>query len=320
MIRFNTIILLLAISCNYCFTQNVSREIVTNKQVELAFNAYSFLIGQQYIIDKAIKQSPSLKSRISVAENRVNSKFGNCKKNIYDFVTNSAPNYKDLINSLPNKVYGINVDHVDVSALIDDLDNRSNFQIKEPILSTLSYFQFNGNYMREFRNGYTYKYSTKGNEKAKRLDFVLDIPFSWKQRESDRHNVVQKFVPEFDEHSLVAVLMVQEAGVIMDLSASLINESYMNKVFGMNGVILDKYDITIDGCKGCCLKINTENKRLQYNIRTSSVIYMFQYGGKIGYFQVGVSTLKDQHVNIDKYIPICDLIANSIVVNRKWEN
>ncbi|WP_233202210.1 hypothetical protein [Parabacteroides provencensis] len=213
-----------------------------------------------------------------------------------------------------------NIGYVDVSKLIEDLGNRSNFQIKEPILSTLSYFQFNGNYTREFRNGYTYKYNTKGNEKAKHFDFTLDIPVSWKKKDGDRPNVVQKFVPEFDEHSLVAVLIVQEIRGMTGLSASLINNNYIKKAFGANSVILDKHDITIDGCKGCRLKINTDSKRLQYIIRTSSVIYMFQFGGKIGYFQVGVSTLKDQHVNIDKYIPICDLIANSIVVNRKWEN
>lgn len=305
--------------CILCFTSirgQDTREGITHTQYSLAINSYAYLLGMEMSVMAAIKQLPHSSNEIRKSSMRFDRKFGGSKNNIYEFLNNNAPQYKKQTDSLFQSVRSsLKFNHTDAMSLIADLDRRAMFNIDEPFLSTLSYFQFNGDYREEFNTGHTYTYSSKDSKKAKGMNISLKLPISWRSHEGDRPNIVQKFTPVFDNRSIVCILQIntnEQGSSFEDVC-----KAEEHEILKRGDWILNKYEITIDRCEGFFLEFRHSGKRLQYDINMINRVYIFQYNSKICYLHIGIHS-PDDSVNFDKYKPICDLIAGSVVVNNQW--
>ena len=263
------------------------------------------------------EQFPQSSFGVIKAKQRFDLKFGSSKDNMYRFLIQNIPQYKRVIDSVSQMLHNRQLLHFDANETIADLDKRTQFNIDEPFLSTLSYFQFNGDYTREFNNEHTYTYNSKGNEKAKGVNISLKLPLSWRQHTGDRPNIIQKFTPAFDTHHPTCMLQVKDIDTTV-ISLSDIFNSEGDDLLGKGSVITNKYEITIDGCPGFFIEFTQNLKRLQYNFTILNRMYIFQYGAKICSLDITMY-LTDDAIKINKHKQICDLIASSIVVNNKWK-
>ena len=72
-------------------------------------------------------------------------------------------------------------------------ENYLKGKIPSPTLENVLLFEYENQPHKEFVNGYTYTFNTKGHKKAKNTEISLDIPKSWTAREGRQPNVIQLF-------------------------------------------------------------------------------------------------------------------------------
>ncbi len=325
------VIIILAVLSSYSQTE---RENV-NKNEMNAMNAYTYIYGQELVLERIIKELPEYEFKIIIAQNSFNLAFGEVKKNIVTYLNEKMLNKKiEFIQNLAKKnldslyeKFEINSEFAE--AYLKDVDARTKGIIPSPIFETILYFQYMNRPHLEFIGGFTQTFKTKSHAKSKNTDWQIKVPLSWKATEASRPNIIQNFSSDFFEGKRMISLAVKNLELKKGetFSEKEINEYFSENnaknMIGSGSSLVSFVKMTFDGNKGCMLIYEDILERLDSKIKSQAVMFSFIY--KANYYNVtcAVITLnleEDLNIEMKKYLPLFKLVANSIVVNSKYKN
>ncbi len=306
---------------------------IKKPKFERVCQALGYLVGQEYSITYLKNKFPQLRYNLLKPEMNFNSTFGKSKSNITDYLLNYLE--EDKINDFNNKVITEIQNKVPMEDyseefainFIEELEKRANGNIPSPILETLLSFQYKDRPEQEFFTGFTYTYRTKGHLKSKKTDWQIRVPKSWRAKEAERPNIIQTFVNDYGDGINNIMLMVMDIPVAKGTKFS---NKDKNELFSKNGIkIMIPQDarfvsfskMNIENNIGGMLEIEQTSTRLDSKIKLRMVQFMFIRGLKMYMLSGSVSTSNiddDLGVEMEKYLPLYKLVANSILLNEQY--
>jgi hypothetical protein len=330
--KFKTIIsfiVLVTISIK-SFPQTNENKLKFNRANE----AYGYLIGQECALNKIETQFPRLSINTINVKRSFNTTFGEAKENIRIFLLEilgekDFKNYEiklknELINTLKSQIYTDDV----ANNYIAEVDGRAKGQIMSPILETLLSFQFSNRPQDEFLAGFTNYFRTKGHPKSKNTDWQIKVPKSWKASEADRPNIMQKYISDFGSGYQSIMLQINDLPFhenienTNDALNDFFTEETIKDLFKNEGQFISFKKMTFDGNIGCLLITERTVERLNFKLPMRLASFMFLKGKQMYILQCTVSTtIKKGNIAVEmnKYLPLFMLVANSIVVNDQYK-
>jgi hypothetical protein len=324
-------ILILIITTNAIFCQK-SENLNKSKNTRV-IEAYGFIVGQEYTLNKIVKDYPHLKADVLIVQMNFNQIFSKSKIGLENYIKYSSGK-EDLseidskIISAINNVYNEQKFTEEIAIeFISEVENRAKGNIISTVLETLLYFQFIDRPQDEFTTGFTNKFKTKGHPKSKNTDWQIKVPKSWKAEEGERPNIIQKFTSDYGSGNQSVALMVKEltlpkgTKLTKDEINLFFTEEEMKKMSPAGSEFISFTKMTIDKNVGGMLEIEQTAERLDIKMKIRLVQFMFIKDNKWYFLQCSVGTSKldsDLSIELKKYLPLFKLVANSIVVNDQY--
>jgi S1-C subfamily serine protease len=324
-------ICLLFVFTNIVFAQKKS----SDQKYKRVFQTYGFLRGQQLSLNRIQNELPELSMQASTLALQFDLKFPLITMKLEAYLRTENESVfkiikKELENKLDSQSNAITIDKKFAEVFFDLLRDRINGKIPSPIIETILSFQYLNNPQDEFIQKHIYTFKTIGNLKSKNSDWQVNIPISWKSMEADRPNIIQKFISDFGEGQESIMLIIKD---IPGREHKRISDAEIEDYFKEDNIKLSIPDgskfvayknVTLDGLKGGMLELEQNVQRLEYNFRIGILQYHFIYDGQLYLLQcmVNESDLNKDDVGsrMKKLKPLFHLVANSIVVNSKYNN
>jgi hypothetical protein len=297
----------------------------------LLSEAYGFIRGQEYALDKIRSKYPALETEVKKSELAFSLSFGRAK----DIITTKMKEMlgeefqrfdRELIQQFGS--YIISQDFTEEYSInfIKSVHERSKGGIHSPVLETLLTYQFLDFPAKEFTSGYTYAYSTRGHYKNKGVDINAKIPTSWEKAEGDRPNVIHKFVSENGKGKEVIMFMVKDLGLPADqkLSVAEVNEFFtegtLKEVVPQGGEFISAKRIVIDNHTGGQIIFKLTAQRIDQTITTQAIHYITLYNNKLVFLQCMVAAKPGESLNdrFNLFLPLFRQVANSIVLTGQY--
>lgn len=313
------------------FVINVYSNEYKSKEERLS-QAFGYIYGQEYSLAKIEKIYPELKGDILKSRLKFKSSFGNAQKNIElelnkvmgDYFNSYKSKIKLQLNEvLDNQSY----DKEAVINFLKEVNNRAEGNIESPIKETLLSYEYINSPHKEFLNGFTKTFQSKGHPKAKGVDFQVSVPESWLQEEGNRPNVIQKFTSENGKGFESVILMVKNIPLDEDYK---ITDQELDELFSNDGLkefvpeggkYISGKPITIDRYKGGMLEFEQTLERLDLQIKMRGIHFITVIGHKMIFVQCMLGALIGE-INTDdefkKFQPLFRLIGNSIIIQDKY--
>jgi len=288
--------------------------------------AYGYLKGQEYQLNKIREQHSNLSISVLQTELKFKVSFGIAIIEIQRYLKNLlADKFSNMdleYHEQVVKIFGSQKMSSDEAlTFLDEVKTRSKGNIPSPILETLLHFNYINNPSKEFSAGYVKTFRTKGHPKAKGTDWQIKVPLSWSQKEGDRPNIIQMFQSEYGDGNESISIMVQELPKDLGLSKSDLNEIFLEenmKVFvPKNAKYLSSKKLILDNYNGGVLEMEIQMQRLDIMIKMRVLQFMLIKKDKLFMLMAGTgSPIVDLNLSkeMEKYRPLFNQVANSIVV------
>jgi hypothetical protein len=295
--------------------------------------AYSYIIAQDFSLDRIKNQLPQFAMDILKARNAFNSAFGRSSAGMKKYLTeylgqNEFSNYEVQLNIELKKMFGIQMLTKEIATdYILEVESRAKGNIVSPVLETLLSFQFSDNPQDEFLSGFTSTFKTKAHAKAKNTDWQIKVPMSWKAEEADRPNIIKKFTSDYGAGNQSIMLIVKhlpptkKQGPKKKELDDIFSDEEMKKMVPDGGKYISFTKMTLDGNIGGMVEYQLTVSRLDTKIQIRMVQFMFFRNNMMYVLQgtVGSDKMEDDlALEIKKYLPLYRLVANSIVVNDQY--
>jgi hypothetical protein len=331
-IRYILILLILIVS-----PPNVFAEIkLSNALAKDISQAYGFYLGQNYSLNEITKKYPSISGLAFIAEKEFLATFEDSIEGMDALMTKDAKREWDEIKKqLSNQNWSsIGIDKISETQarqFVELVRERAKGNIESPVIETLLLFKsgYEKNPEREFLDGYKYKYSTSGVEKAKGLAFSIEYPKTWVAQEGNRPNIVQKFVSENGRGLELLLILIKEIPLqpgeritekdVLDI----LNPKDIQDFIPDGGVYLDSGKLTLESLPGFWVhcKINMSRVRNTFGIET--IMYIIFYKNKMiqiqGQVMTSINGESAERGGLKKYEKLFDLMVNSFVISNLYK-
>lgn len=307
---------------------------VKKPKIERVSQAFGYLAGQEYSLNYIKNEFPQLENNVLIAEMAFKSTFGKSKSGMEDYLSNYLGDDKlkdfndNLIAEFEKRMNNQTLTEEIAIIFITDIENRAKGNISSPILETLLSFQYAENPHRELLAGFTTTFKTKGHSKSKNTDWQIRVPKSWRAKEADRPNIIQSFIDDFGDGLHSIMLMVKDIPLSKGTKFSnqekneFFTEKEMKNMVPKGAKFISFSKMTLDSNIGGMLEMEQTVSRLDLNLKMRMVQFMFIRGSKIHTLTGTVSTANmedDLALEMEKYLPLFRLVANSIVVNDQYK-
>lgn len=312
-----------------------STEYLKNPKYMRVSEAYGYIIGQEYSLYNIKKKLPQFEMSILRSQMMFNSTFGKSKdgmrKYLVEYLGQNDFNrllenglIREIKNMLDNQIV---TEEIAIN-FISEVEGRAKGNIPSTVLQTLLSFQFADRPQDEFTSGFTSTFKTKGHPKSKNTDWQIKVPKSWKAEETNRPNIIQKFVSDYGSGTQSIMLMVKEISQSKDYKMTkeelndFFTEKEMKNMVPDGGNFISFTKMTFDNNIGGMIEFENINDRLDLKLKIRMLQFMFIRGNKIYFLQCFVGSEKpdmDLSLEIKKYLPLYRLVANSIVVNDQYK-
>ena len=306
---------------------------IIKPKFERVSQAYGYLIGQEYTFSLIKTKFPNLELNISKAQINFNLTFGNAKEGMKSYLKeilseSEFRSYEEMVIAEMRKLLNVQVFTEEYAAnFISEVESRGKGNVATPVLETLLSFQYFNEPQQEFLDGFTKIFKTKGHIKSKNTDWQIKVPISWRPAEGDRPNIIQKFVDDFGDGKRSIMLMVKEMALPENYKYSkqelndLFSEKKVKDMVPKGAKFIAFSKMTLDNNIGGMLQIEQNVSRLDLTIKIRMVQFMFIRSNKMYILQCTVrseNTDSDLTLEMNKYLQLYRLIANSIVVNDQY--
>lgn len=232
---------------------------------------------------------------------------------------------KDMIQSIHAKVDMSNLTYQKSVNFIKLVRQRARGKIDSPILET--FLILNPEYSKypekEFYDKYKKRYSCDDFKKSKGVDFVIDIPMSWKSTKANRPNIVRKFISNNGYGTVMAMILILNFPDGKYLSTNdikdMVNKQQMQKALPPNSRLKDFGFMKLETLPGYWQRYSMSVQRIKKTIRIEILAYTIFYGDKLIQIQFGDFNSDDSNKKFKKYIPLFDSIINSFVLTSLYK-
>lgn len=270
----------------------------------------------------------------------------NCiEKKFYD-LSHEVQKNKIWLNEhfgLSKKNAGLFIEEIEISSLseyeteidfqeeCESLDKQTAINILKNFKKTVSdklieenalAFEYKDNPFLEFANGYTQTFSTKGHPRAKKSDWKVKIPKSWKLTEPKSENVIQRFQNDFGLGESMIILTVDDIpneftkGLDFEKAFKSTLDFLKKGLRASKVTVVSFQPMNITFLKGFLAVIDIELEQLGHNMKLRQYNYQFFDNDYMYSFQ-GCIYFPDDVKNIDDFDSLFLMCVNSIVVNKK---
>jgi len=293
---------------------------------QLLSRVYGYFKGQKFTLERIKKLFPELKIEVKKAEIEFNLSFNQAKKRITNELKSiMGENFDRYETHMMNEINPMLTEQKITKDLalnfIEEVKQRAKGKIESPVIETLLTYQFIENPSKEFTEGYTFDYSTKNHPKSKGVTINAKIPFSWKQKEGNRPNIIQKFISENGEGEEIILFMVKDVRLPNNYKITqkdlddFFAETELKQMVPDGGQFISAKKIVIDNITSGELVYRLTQKRLDFSTTLQTSQYITIYDGKMIFLQAMVSAEKDESLSnrFKLFSPLFRQVANSLV-------
>ena len=307
---------------------------IKKPKYERVSEAIGFLAGQEYSLDLIKSEFPKLELNITKAQIAFNLSFGKTKERMKSYLAEYLGNsgFKEFENNLAvemKNTFGNQTLTEEIAiTFIFEVESRAKGNIVSPVLETLLSFQYTTSPQSELLAGFSTVFKTKGHPKAKNTDWQIKVPRSWRAEEADRPNIIQKFISDFGTGYQSIMIMVKELQlpdgykITKEELNDFFSEKEMKDMVPEGGKYISFAKMTFDKHVGGMIEYEMISKRLDFEIKIRMTQFMFIRGNQMYILQGSVSSEKAEtnlSIEMQKYLPLYKLVANSIVVNDQYK-
>ena len=181
----------------------------------------------------------------------------------------------------------------------------------------------------EFNNGNKKTFSTNGHAKSKSVFMTFDYPSSWQGEEGKRPNILQQVTSKNGRGFELCNLLIKN----IDLPAGYkVTKSDIDELFDSSdlisfvpegGTLLSGGRTSIDGQPAAWVSYSSDINRAGIQLRTIWLSFPVYYDKKLIVFNCSVgggadTPLDTLKVRYKEFVPLFQLMANSIVIQSKW--
>ncbi|MAQ95716.1 MAG: hypothetical protein CMM84_19590 [Rhodothermaceae bacterium] len=305
---------------------------MTNEAADHMAGTFAFYHGQLAAVDELSSRFPDLGGRFRQAQAVFDVRFVSAVRNIDAILSAemsawSAGGRDAILSSLSDRLDFSETTQPDAEAAVSEIERRAEGDVPSPYLETLLVYdpRFIAQPAEEMVRGYRETFRTQDHPKSKGVDFQIEIPTSWSVSDGRRPNVIAVFESENGRGLESALLMVKELPVDpVELQgvtgADLIGEGFAE---AGGGTLLGATPIRLDGLEGWRAAYELEERAMDRVIRLRTVNYtvLFQNYFVMVQCMVGEDpeSSSDMEGRIERFIPLFELIAASLVVQSRWE-
>jgi hypothetical protein len=296
--------------------------------------AYGYLIAQENTLALIKKDFPQFEMNILKAQLTFNSTFGKSKQGMKNYLNeylgqNEFKAYDEKITAEIQKLLVNQIFTTETATnFISEVESRAKGNISSTVLETLLSFQYWDIPQAELLDGFTNTFKTKGHSKSKNTDWQIKVPKSWKAEESDRPNIIQKFISDYGSGDQMIMLIIKDMSlpdgyvVTKEELNDFFTEIEMKKMIPDGGKFISFTKMTLDNNIGGMIEFEQTAERLDFKVKIRMVQFIFIKDNKIYILQGTVSSGKietDLSLEMKKYLPLYKLVANTIVVNGQYK-
>lgn len=296
-----------------------------------ASSVWGFFTAMENSLETIYEYEPELRTEINELIFLKISNFPNSKKNAYSYLQNET----DYLRSYEKKLDSLKTDWK-INSILTSKDERIEFlkksknylkgNIPSPMLENILSFEYQNQPHKEFVNGYTNTYNTKGHKKAKNTEISIDIPKSWTAREGRQPNVIQHFTSDCGNGhyavNIMALEMPFSTDEINNLSIDEVNLLY-KEIFTeeyaknfIDGKFISFKPMNIAGRAGFLVVFEKIAEQMGVKIKMINNMYVFNDLTHI-HFVNCYNSSENLEENSNSINGLFFMIVNSIVVPKK---
>jgi len=319
---------------NFSFSQAVKQD----KSIRASM-VYGYFAGIEYTLEAISELNPNFQRELNQLNLLLKTNFGQSKKNAIKYLYDSNNWDKNIDSKMDSlrKVIHVNVltnSNEEIAKYLTELEKSLKGNIPSPMLENILSFQYQNQPHKEFSNGYTYTFSSKGHKKSKNTELIITLPKSWSSQEGKQPNVIQLFTSDCGNGSNHISILTQEMPFtdedFEDLTFEEIDEVYKKELFteefakSVNtGKFISYKPITIAGRAGILVVSETIEEKMGINYKIRTNFYAFHDVTYLHFIHcsIGTSNIEENLENKSNVInPLFFMIVNSIVVPKKNED
>ena len=323
----NKIICILLISSSFISYSQAQKQ----EKGIAASSVWGFFTGMEISLETIYEYEPELRTEINELNFLKTSNFPNSKKNAYSYLQNET----DYLRSYEKKLDSLKTDWK-INSILTSKDERIEFlkksknylkgNIPSPMLENILSFEYQNQPHKEFVNGYTYTFNTKGHKKAKNTEISIDIPKSWTAREGRQPNVIQHFTSDCGNGhyavNIMALEMPFSTDEINNLSIDEVNLLY-KEIFTeeyaknfIDGKFISFKPMNIAGRAGFLVVFEKIAEQMGVKIKMINNMYVFSDLTHL-HFVNCYNSSENLEENSNSINGLFFMIVNSIVVPKK---
>ena len=312
----------------------VSYPAMTNEGFDHMAGTYGFYIGQAYSVEALAERFPDLRGRLSRAQASFDAEFAASVRNIDAILTAESRTWpngarEELTEAVRSQLDLSTITRADADAFAEEVERRASGEIPSPYLETFLIYRpdFFERPAEEFFRAYRKTFRTGDHPKSKGVDFQVEYPISWASAEGRRPNVIAMFTSEngrgLETVSLIVIELPVDAAELEGATGQEMLDAELLQMFvPSSGRVLSAVPIRLDRLEGGKLTFTLEERYLDQTVMGRTAAYAVLYQNKLIVIQGSVGGVAqvggDVEARFEKFAPLFDQIANSLVVQSQW--
>ena len=323
--------IILFLIVNFSFGQAIKQD----KPIRASM-VYGYFTGIETALATISETNPNFRKEVIYLNLLLTTNFGQSKKNAIKYL-NELGDWQATIGSEIDSVKQIIQSNVllstdeETSVYLKDIEKSLKGNIQSPMLENILSFQYENQPSKEFTNGYTYTFTTKGHKKSKNTELIISMPKSWASKEGKQPNIIQLFTSDCGAGFNTISMMTKELPYTNEEYGNLtfeeINKIFKEDVFTeeyakkcFEGKFISYKPMNIAGRAGFLLVNEIASEQMGIKLKSRNYNYVLH---DVTYFHfisccVGTSDIEE---NLDEkaaeIYPLFHMIVNSLVVPKK---
>lgn len=292
--------------------------------------ALTYIKGQRFSLNLVKREYPDLALYAQKADLEFKASFGNAEQNSSKVLKEILKEkYSEYLIEMEKKFETIlssqQWNSESATNFITEVESRAKGNLPSPILETLLTYQFMERPAEEFTRGYNRVFRTKGHPKAKSVDFQIRYPISWRAKEGERPNIIQKFRSENGRGLETVMLTVKDIGYTPTKQEikELFTERELRGMAPDGAKFISAKPIVMDNHKGGMIFFDQTGQRLDMTLTVRNLHFVTIRGRKMIFVQCMVSSPQGKETELQKrfsqFEPLFKMIANSFIIQEQYK-
>lgn len=327
------LILLITLSTLHCqIPATYGAQFNINKTtIKDLFQAYGYIIGQDYSLERIQKEYPELSGGVEIARAQFHAAFPKIKSKFEEHLLSildeeSFEIYRSQLKGQINKTIAKQtITKNDAQDFLRQIQERAKSNIHSPIIEYFLSIQYLNNPVGEFFDNYRQRFRSDGHPKAQGIDLVLQVPKSWKAKDGERPHIVQKWISQNGTGSGMMLLDIRDMqGYSMSNGevVEMVNSGEIKDVIPEGFSYINSGLFTLEKRKGYWIEMNMTQERAGFEIYNHTIMNQLFFRGKAIGVMCSVLKPKDEKVEADQQFeeirPLCQQVLNSLVLLQTY--